>query len=183
MKKEVSLKQFIDETYHLLTVIGVFVALTTLFSSSVFKSYQILSFTAEIMLLLLVFDLFIDAYKRFIINEDKEKPTITLTIFIFCFIWLIGGIYLQVIYANYELIKRLLIPIIGIMNFILVISLINKYRIIKKINKKHKWFETLMHNYLSRKMILLLIFSVVLILTFGFIKLILYLPTILDKII
>ena len=174
MKKEVSLRKFVEERYQLLTIIGVFVALTTYFSSSVFKLDPMFSFTTKIMLLLLVLELFIDSYKRFIIHNDEENPSIALAIFLICFLWLITGINIQLISTDYEIIKTYLTPFVMLIYLIIGITVINNCGIIKKCNKKYKWFEKLMCNSSFRKTILYLILVIPIILVIIFIKLIKY---------
>ena len=153
MKKEVSLRKFVEESYQLLTIIGVFVALTTYFSSSIFKLDPMFSFIAKIMLFLLVLELFIDNFNRFFYT-DREKPSISLAIFLLCFFWLIVGIYIQLLSTEYELIIKFSTPLLILIYLISILTILNHYNVREKLSKKYKWFDRSMDNYLYRRIIL-----------------------------
>ena len=127
-----TLKEFIEKNYRLLTILGVFAALTSFFASAYPENY-ILSFSTFIMFLLISWEFWISF-------PESEKSSTNLNVFEYLFFALLLGVAGQIIMSY----KDLLITFSSIIFFVIYSFLISKlidrfelFLFVRNIAEKH----------------------------------------------
>lgn len=128
MEKNVtSLKEFIEDHKTLLTISGLFAALTSFFATS-FPENNILSFSTFIMFLLICWELWVSF-------PASEKTSTNLKMFEFLFIGMLFGVIAQIVVSYQDILIMFLGMIFWIIYLLLIIKLSNKFKLFLFVRK------------------------------------------------
>lgn len=140
MKRKVTLKKFVEENHRLITVAGVFAALTAFFLSNYQNGY--LSFSSFSMFLLVCWELWVSFPKN-------EEATRNLKFFEYMFMVLLFGVAFQILVSYKDVILKLSAFILFAGYLLILTNIVEKYKIylvVRKISKKHKRIEVLIRS-------------------------------------
>ena len=133
MKDEITLKEFVEDNQSLLTVAGVFAALTAFFSFASEENPYTSFFTFVIFLLL--------CWELWISFPENEKASFNLKIFEYFFMFLVFSVAIQILIEYRDLILQFSPFIfIGIYT-LLVLKFVDRlkyFMFVRKIAEKHK---------------------------------------------
>jgi hypothetical protein len=136
-----SLKEFVEGNDRLLTVIGVFAALTAIFlSEPLYSKGPSLSLLTFIIFLVLCSELFYNLITT--LYDDEKEPSTNLVIFAACFIMLLIGVLLQLTVLYKDILLTLFSPM-----FAIFYSLVSAISLHKYIIKKYKRPERSFYRY------------------------------------
>jgi hypothetical protein len=157
MNDKITLKKFVEKNQSLLTVAGVFAALTAFFSSA--YEENLISLFTFIMFLLLCWELWLSF-------PQNETASTNLKLFEFFFMMLVFGVVFQILCDYKDVILMLLFVIFFAIYTFLVLKIVDKieyFIFIRKIAERYTKFDPLIRSlgffFIFGVVILLSLFS------------------------
>ena len=153
-----SIKDFIHESHELITVMGVFAALSVYFSFNINTAIdEFLSFFSLIIFLLICVEILIS-------HPSSEHMSLSLALFQFCFIMFVISLIRYIFSIHKVIVMIFLFPILLIIYFIVIFIMFRKFKIFKYVRKTAEKHKTL--SWFIRDVDLLLIFVLSLLLSY-----------------